>query len=389
MDLFTRDDLKTLVTAPKRHCVSIFMPTHRGGGEADPIRCRAHVGEAEKRLVAAGLRAPEAKELLGPAHRLVEDAPFWKNQCDGLALFLAPKFVHLYRLPLAFMDVVAVGSRFHVTPLLPLLSGNGRFYVLALSRHAVRLLQGSRYGVSEVDLKGVPRNLAAALLTHDADKPFTFYGRRGGPDSWGGIFHGHGVGLDDAKDDLLQYFHRIDRGLHPVLREERAPLVLAAVEYLQPIYRQANTYPHLLERGIKGNPDQLSGKQLHDEAWALVKPQFEKSREQAVAQYRQLAGTGRTACEVADVVPAACGGQIETLFVARDSRCWGKFDPVTGQLETHDQECPGDEDLLNLAAAHTLLHGRTVYALEPREMPDGALSAAVFCLPLAKRGKRP
>src|SRR5262249_45361483 len=86
MDLFTRDDLKTLVTAPKRHCVSIFMPTHRGGGEADPIRCRAHVGEAEKRLVAAGLRAPEAKELLGPAHRLVEDAPFWKNQCDGLAL---------------------------------------------------------------------------------------------------------------------------------------------------------------------------------------------------------------------------------------------------------------------------------------------------------------
>jgi hypothetical protein len=35
------------------------------------------------------------------------------------------------------------------------------------------------------------------------------------------------------------------------------------------------------------------------------------------------------------------------------------------------------------------LHGKTVYALEPREIPNDALLAAVFCLPLAERGKRP
>jgi hypothetical protein len=43
---------------------------------------------------------------------------------------------------------VVVTDRFHIKPLLPLLSGDGRFYVLALSQSEVRLLQGTRYSVS-------------------------------------------------------------------------------------------------------------------------------------------------------------------------------------------------------------------------------------------------
>ncbi len=243
MDLLTKEELKTLLVQHRTPCVSTFMPTHRGGGKEDPIRWRVHLGEAKQQLVTSGLRAPEAKELLDPALHLLEDVTFWKHQCDGLAFFLAPQFLRLYRLPLAFEDLVVVADRFHVTPLLPLLSGDGRFYVLALSQNAVRLLQGTRYSVSEIDLKRVPRSLAEALLTHDTDEPLTFHTRPTSGGTWGAIFSGHGVGIDDAKDDLLRYFQKIDRGLHDVLRAERWPLVLAGVGYLQPIYRQANTYP--------------------------------------------------------------------------------------------------------------------------------------------------
>lgn len=222
MDLFTHDDLKTLLARHGAPCLSIFQPTRRGGGEEDPIRWKAHLAEAETMLAAAGVGASEIKKMLAPARRLLEDDSFWKHQCDGLAFFLAPRFQRLYRLPLAFENLVVVGDRFHVTPVLPLLSGNGRFYVLALSQHGVRLLQGTRDRVSEVDLKGVPRSLAEALLIHEAKEPFSFHGRRAGEGagSWGGIFHGHGVGIDDSKDELLHYFQKIDRGLHPVLRDE-------------------------------------------------------------------------------------------------------------------------------------------------------------------------
>jgi hypothetical protein len=40
MDLFTRDDLQTLLAEHPSPCVSLFMPAHCGGAEADPIRWR-------------------------------------------------------------------------------------------------------------------------------------------------------------------------------------------------------------------------------------------------------------------------------------------------------------------------------------------------------------
>ncbi len=389
MDLFTREDLKGLLAEHPSPCISLFMPTHRGGAEEDPIRWRKHLAEAEERLSNAGWRADEIKELLAPGRRLLEDAEFWKNQSDGLATFLAPRFLRLFRLPLAFKDGVVVANRFSVIPLLPLLSGNGRFFVLALSQNAVRLLQGTRHSVSEVDLKGVPRNLAEALLTHDRDEPLTFHTRPTSGGSWGAIFAGHGVGIDDAKDDLLRYFQRIDRGLHPLLREEKALLVLAAVDYLQPIYRQANTYSHLLEQGVEGNPDRLSGRELHDRAWPLVQPLFEAEQERAAAQYRQLAGTEHASGDLEAVVVAAYEGRVETLFVAQGLQVWGVFDPTAGRVEKHQEASFGDVDLLELAVAHALTHGRTVYAVEPERVPSNREVAAIFCLPLPKHGKRP
>ncbi len=389
MDLFTRADLKTLLAESRPGCVSLFMPTHRGGREADPIRWRTRLAQAEEQLIAGGRSAGQARELLAPARQLLEDVAFWKHQCDGLAGFVAPQSLHVYRLPLALEDLVVVGPRFQITPLLPLLSGNGRFYVLALSQNAVRLLQATRDSVSAVSLKGVPQNLAEALATHDRDEPLTFHTRPTSGGGWGAIFEGHGVGIDDAKDDLLRYFQRIDRGLHPLLREEQAPLVLAAVDYLQPLYRQASSYGYLLEGGIEGNPDRLSSQELHDRAWALVAPHFARVQEQALAQYRQLAGTGRTAHDLKEVVPAAAEGHIETLFVAQGRQCWGTYDPASGQVKEHAEGGPGAEDLLNLAALHTLQHGQHVYALEPERMPDRGLAAAIYRLPLPKRGKRP
>src|SRR5581483_5122948 len=161
-------------------------------------------------LEAYGLRTPAARDLLRPAWGLLENSSFWKHQSDGLAYFLAPEFIRCFRLPVPLPELAVVGHRFHLKPLLPVLSSDGRFYVLAISHDAVRLFQGSRYSVSEVDLNHVPHNLEEALLTHDRDEPLTFhthpalgYGRRGA------IFHGHGVGIDDRQDDLLRYFQQV------------------------------------------------------------------------------------------------------------------------------------------------------------------------------------
>ena len=389
MDLLTRHDLKTLLAERQPPCVSIFMPAHRGGAEEDPIRWRTHLAQAEKELSEEGWPKPEIRKLLDPARHLQNASSFWRHQCDGLAAFLAPRFLRLFRVPVAFNDLVVVGHHFAVTPLLPLLAGDGKFFVLALSQNAVRLLQGTRDTVSEIDLDGVPQNYADAMITHDRDEPLTFHARPTSGGTWGAIFEGHGVGIDDKKDDLLRYFQQIDKWLGRLLANEKAPLVLAAVGYLHPIYKKANHYPHLLDAGIDGNPDRMSNLELLDQAWPIVKPLFEATQERAMAQYRRLAGTEHVLTDLDSIVAAAHEGTVETLFLPQGRQVWGVFNAMTGSAERHSQRLRGDANLVDLAVAHTLDHGHDVYVMPASQIPGGGEAAAILCLPLAKHGKRP
>jgi hypothetical protein len=192
------------------------------------------------------------------------------------------------------------------------------------------------------------------------------------------MFHGQGVGKDDAKDNILRFFHLLDQGLYALLGKESAPLVLAGVDYLLPIYREANSYPHLMKQGITGNPEDLKGEELRDQAWKIVGPHFLKAREEAISQYRQLARSDRASDSLREIVPKAYDGRIDILFIAVGVQQWGIFDPDKCLVHPHPEPEPADEDLLDFAAVHTYLNGGTVYALKPEEMPDQTSLAALF-----------
>ena len=142
------------------------MPAHRGGSEENPIRWRKHLAEAEERLVKAGCRAAEVKELLAPARRLLEDVAFWKNQSDGLAVFLAPQFLRLFRLPLAFQDRVIVANRFSIIPLLPLLTGNSITLIGSDGKKNV-LLRGDLDELSSSGKSAMPEGLEKEIKPQD------------------------------------------------------------------------------------------------------------------------------------------------------------------------------------------------------------------------------
>ncbi len=381
MRIFTRDELRTLTTSPQAPCVSIYMPTHRVStqNQQDRTRLKNLIRQAQESLQAYGLRPGAAEALLEPAAGLLGAIPFWKDKQDGLALFISPGEFRYYQLPTAFESLVVVAHRFHIKPLLTFLGGN-EFFVLALSQNAVRLFEGSRLGLSAIDdPEGVPKSLADALKYDELIKQVQFRtgtGSGGARGERAAMFHGQSA--DDTKDRLLRYFRQIDQGLQDFLREAQAPLVLAGVEYLLPIYKEANTYPHLLDEGITGNPEGVSPEDLHRQAWALVQPHFQREQEQAAARYRQLAGTGRTSRDPREIVPAAYHGRVEFLFVAVGRQQWGDYDPGANQVHVHPEAQTGSFDLLDLAAAQTLLHGGAVYAVEPAAVPEEALLAAVF-----------
>ncbi|MGZ3613375.1 MAG: baeRF7 domain-containing protein [Thermodesulfobacteriota bacterium] len=381
MKLLSKEEFKKLTEKPGGWCVSIYMPTHRASPETkqDPIRFKNLIREAEERLKAGGLRSPDAKKLLKSGKALIKDGLFWQHQADGLATFISSDLFYHYRLPLKFDELVVVTDRFHIKPLLPIFSHENRFYILALSQNEIRFFQCTRYSVTEIKVENVPRSLSEALQYDEPEKQLQFHTRA--PAAGGeraAMFHGHGVGKEDAKDNVLRFFQQLDQGLYALLGKENAPLVLAGVDYLFPIYREANRYPHLMENGIVGNPEGLKGEKLHEQAWRIVEPHFLKAQEDAFSRYRQFAGNERASNSIKKIVPAAYDGRIDILFVALGVQQWGIFDPDKHVVHFHLDAEPGDEDLLDLAAIHTYLNGGTVYPLKPEEMPDETPLAALF-----------
>lgn len=385
MSLLSLEDLKTLVEASEGICLSLYMPAVKAGAETqqNPIRFKNLIKQAEARLQECGLSHTEAVDFLKPVMDLDQN-DFWQHQDEGLAIFLAKDSLRYFCVPLSFDELVVVGDSFHLKPIMPLLVGDGEFYLLTLSQEHVRFLKGSRYQIQELEVEGLPKSMDAALQYDQTAKTgqFRISTSKGGTNNsfqHAGTFHGQGSpDRDDIRQDLFQYFHLIDRSLHEILHDKQAPLLLAGVDYLIPIYREANSYPHLIEESITENPKLKTPEELHDLAWSLVEPHFMQAEKTAVDHYHEVQSVGKTSTDLKEIVPAASYGRIDQLFVAVGVQHWGRFDSQSNKLEIHKEMEPGDDDLLNLTAVQTLLNGGTVYALEPDRVPDKAPVAAVF-----------
>lgn len=360
-------------------CVSLYMPTLRGGDtRQNSIRLKNLLRQAEE-LLAGWQPRREREELLAPARQLLEDMAFWQSPDEGLAVFSAPALFRSWRLPLPFHELATVEERFHLKPLFPLFNDDGIFYILTLSLKHVRLLRANRWGVEELDLGAVPKSFREAMgdlnrrTTQFPPTTRTQVGVARSP-----IFHGHGTAEDEIKNEIRQYFRRVDGGLPALHLDRGAPLVLAGVDYLLPIYREATNHPKVMEEGLTGNADGLEPAELRAAAWEIVEPVFGAARRRGAERYRELAGTGLASGQLQEVLRGAHDGRVELLFAASGVRCWGTYDPVRREARQAEGPGMGREDLVDLAAVQSWLHRGKVFVTEPNEMPDGRPVAAVF-----------
>lgn len=376
MDTLRWQDLERLETPDTTPCVSIFIPTHRARPETeqDPIRLRNLLSQADSQLRALGLRSPEAAALLSPASDLLQQHSFWLHQAEGLAVFVRPGWFHTFRLPLPFNELVVVGDRFHVRPLLPHLAADGRFFVLALSQNQVRLLEGSRHSIEEMELGDAPESLAEALHYEDRESQLLLHIAGRGSDG-PAIFHGHGSGREVDRERLVRFFRAVDKGLSTILREERAPMVLAGVESGTAVFREVSSYPELTEGVIPGNPEEMSDAELHRRAWEMVGPRFEADLRADLERFAELDGTGRVAKDPIEVLLASRAGRVGVLFASATQELWGTS---TGDgAAIHEERKSGDEDLVDAAVAACLRTGTRVHVLNGASLPVSPMAAVL------------
>jgi len=381
MDMITLNDLKSLSAEKSTICVSIFLPTHRSGKETeqDPIRFRNLIKKVENQMLKNGMRRLEVENFLKPANDLLIKPGFWKHQSDGLVVYISSKIFKFFRLPISFEELTVVSTNFHLKPLLPFFARDGHFYLLALSQNQIRLLEGTRHTIDEIEIEEVLPSFAEAMQFDSFFKDVQFH--TGTSASQGvvsaAMFHGHDPSDDDRKR-LLRWLQKLDDELSTLIAGEKSPLILAGVEYLFPIYKEANSFPHIVEEGIPGNPEEMSPIELHEKAWPIIRPIFSKLEEEAQDKYFELKAKDQTSNIIEEIVPAALHGRVDTIFVTVGRQIWGSFLEDDLTVRIHKEHQTGDEDLLNLAAIQTFLNGGTVYAIDPMDMPDESFVAAIL-----------
>ena len=196
------------------------------------------------------------------------------------------------------------------------------------------------------------------------------------------VYHGQGVGTTDNKDEIKRFFHKIDNGLTSVLQESSTPLILAGVEFLMPIYHEANSYNNLLEEGITGNPENAETQDLHQQAWAIIEPRFTTEKKAAIDEYHNQSGAGLSSSRLEEIVAGAANGQIDTLFVAEDAQAWGTYDRQANKVQVDDKATEDNMDLINFAVTQTYLQKGKVYTVDAAEVPEGKAIAAILRFPV-------
>ena len=390
LDVLTQDQARSLVEAGGWPRVSMFLPTVRAGRETEGggIQLKNVLKDAEHQLEARGMRGPEVDKLLHGAQEWVGDSDFWQHQHEGLAVYASQEGMQAYKVPRTLDPLAVVGEHFALKPLLPLAAEGGAFYLLALSENHVRLFRGTVEGLTPVEPPDLPKNFSEAMQI-DMDASPEHQVRTGGSPQGAGLrqpamFHGQGTAGDKRahKRWLFDFCRTIDHALRPEFELGRsgAPLILACVDELLPIYKEANTYKNLLERHVEGNTDHLKPHELHERAWPIARSVFAHGRDLALERYRSLAGSDQSSADVEEVILAAQEGRVDTLLLAVDERIPGRFDAkqrtVTRGASGNGSETA--EDLGEQAIALAYQNGGTVYGFQREQMPGQVPLAAIF-----------
>ncbi len=387
MNLLNHTTFDRLATADATPAISIYLPIEREADKHDQnrIRIKNAIANATERLTADfGKTEPEAEEMLEPAAELIADGRFSAEIDDGLAIFISPDTSMVLPLPRSFDVMTLVGSHFNLKPLLPLLSHDSTFYILALSLNEVRLLRANQASAEMVELPdSVPPSLEEAMKWEDPEDRLQWH--TGAPMTGAGerpaTFHGHGVTGDETqKENIWAYVRQVASGLDDFLEREGNPLILAGVEYILSIFRNHSEYAHVLDTDISGNVDDFSLQELQDASAEIMNTYMHERQQDALSQLANASGTDLFTDDVDKLVAAAHYGQIDTLFIPRGMTMRGSFDPATGVV-TRSEDATSD-DLLERSAVATILNSGSVYLIDNDNLPTDALAAATLRAPV-------
>jgi len=364
-DIPTRAQLHGLFEARDPASVSIYLPTSPASrGEAERIELGNLASEAGRQLQESGVAKRELAAIDDALADVIEDGELWRYQARSLAVFATPELLTTFRLPNHLAGLVEVSDRFHLKPLLRSVTFPQVAFVLALAQGSVRVLEvAPELEPFEVAVADLPRDAASAAgKSSIADRAPK---RRV-------------QGSEGQKLRMRQYARQIDHALRPLLSGLDLPLILAAAEPMDSIYRSVNSYPHLAAASIPGNPETTSDADLVASARGVLDELHAAELERIRELYALRQSQRRASADIADVARAATYGLVDTALVDIDAVVPGLVDEVSGAVTFASGDDAVNYGVVDEIARRVWLTGGRLLAVRRDDVPDGGEVAAIL-----------
>ncbi|MEO6988184.1 MAG: hypothetical protein ABI239_05995 [Aquihabitans sp.] len=349
-DLPTRAQLGRLFEHRGDASVTIYLPTTRLSQEGHAMSLTlAQLGAEARRQLEESADPSAVEGIEAGINDLVEDEEFWKFQADSLAVFATPDRVQTFRLPNELTEMVEVSDRFHLKPLLRSTTFPQAAYVLRLSKAAVQLL--------EIGPDAPPVDVPVPDMPDDA---------------WGS----GGNHFFKARD--RHYVRQIDHALRGVIGNSDLPLIVAATESIDGLFRAVNTYPHLVETRWAGNAEETTDAELAADARTVLDAHYAAELAEIAELFGLRASQGRAATDVAEIARLATIGAVDTLLVDIDASVPGSVDDETGAVTFDDDDDAVNYGVVDEIARRVYLTGGRILAVRAPEVPGGGTAAAIL-----------
>lgn len=229
-DIPTHAEVDRLIEYRAPASVSIYLPTDpASSGDAERIELKTLAGQVSSQLRDSGAGASVVRQFEDEIGYLYDDEEFWRYQARSLAAFAAPEWLITFRLPNRLLNQVEVSDRFHVRPLLRTLTLPHVAFVLALAQGSVRVVEVTPdLNPERIEVHDLPSDVAGASGKSSIANHAPIRRLRGS---------------EGQKVRMRQYARQVDRALRPLLNGLDVPLILAATEPIESIYRSVNTCP--------------------------------------------------------------------------------------------------------------------------------------------------
>lgn len=371
VDLPTEAELRALLAERHPFSASLYLPTTplTQDTAASRIALGNAAAELAARLDAEGARRADRDALVGQIEDLAEDGAFWAHQARSLAIFATPGRLCTYRVPNALSASTILADRFHIKPLLRVVSFPQAAHLLVLEAGGVRLLEiAPDLPVAVVRVADMPKDAASAV----------------GKASIKDRSHSQRiVGTEGENVRLRQYARQVDRAIREVLHGLDTPLILAADQRLGAIFRSVNSQPQLLAQGIDEAPATQSDAELAERARRVLDAAHAAQLAEWRELYRLRDGQGRAASDVAVCAHAAARGAVASALVDIDAVLPGLVDEETGAVSFTEDKTGGAHGVVDAIARLVIGAGGRVLAVRADDIPGGGPVAAVLRYRLA------